>query len=181
LDLTTISPASVLPGGVRQLSHYRYAHDVRGQQGQARRAADTRDVPIDKAAALARIQGLAKLMDSAVAIPGTDIRLGLDAAIGLVPVLGDLVSQAISSYIIWEARRLGVSRWTMARMISNTAIDAVVGMVPLVGDAFDVAFRANIKNLRLLEAHLAKQGIATTVARDFSGRPVIEGDYRRVD
>ncbi len=120
---------------------------------------------------LARIEALSRLMDSAFAIPGTNVRLGLDAVIGLVPVVGDLVSQAISTYIIWEARQLGVSRWTMARMIGNTAIDTIVGIVPVAGDAFDLMFKANMKNLALLKKHLARKGYAGTV---------IEGDYRRV-
>ncbi|NJO22231.1 MAG: DUF4112 domain-containing protein [Sphingomonadales bacterium] len=66
-------------------------------------------------------------MDSAVAIPGTNIRLGLDALIGLVPVVGDLISNVISTYIVWEARRLGVSRLTVARLLANTAVDTVIG------------------------------------------------------
>src|SRR6187549_1328370 len=104
-------------------------------------------------AALARCEALARIMDSIVEIPGTKVRIGFDAMLGLVPVIGDLLSQAISSYIIWEARRLGVSRFTMARMIGNSAIDTIVGIVPFVGDAFDVVFRANMKNLALLRAH----------------------------
>jgi hypothetical protein len=126
-------------------------------------------------AALARVEALARVMDSMFEIPGTKVRIGFDAMLGLVPVLGDLLSQAISSYIIWEARRLGVSRFTMARMIGNSAIDTVVGIVPFVGDAFDVVFRANMKNLRLLQQHLDKKGM-----RPAGPGPVIEGDYRRV-
>lgn len=124
-------------------------------------------------ASVARIEALSRVMDSAFAIPGTNVRLGLDAIIGLVPVLGDLVSQAISSYIIWEARKLGVSRFTMARMIGNTALDTLVGIIPFAGDAFDVLFRANMKNLALLKRHLEKKG--------YSGAPrVIEAEYRRI-
>ncbi len=128
----------------------------------------------DDAAALQRVEALARLMDSAVAIPGTDVRIGLDAVIGFVPVVGDLVSQVVASYIIWEARRIGVSRWTMARMIGNSAVDTVVGFIPFVGDAFDVAFRANMKNLALLRSHLEKKG-----ARTGDG-VVIDGTAERV-
>jgi hypothetical protein len=127
--------------------------------------------------AVARVETLARLMDSAVAIPGTNVRIGLDAAIGLVPVIGDLVSQAIASYIIWEARQLGVSKLTLARMIGNTAIDTVVGMVPFAGDAFDVMYRANTKNLALLKAHIEKRGHA---AQDDKRGPLIEGRAERV-
>jgi hypothetical protein len=127
-------------------------------------------------ASVARIEALARLMDDMFVIPGTNTRVGLDAVIGLVPVVGDLISQAISSYLIWEARRLGVSRLVIGRMVANTAIDTVVGIVPFVGDAFDVAFRANRKNVNLLKAHLAKHG---HVARAASG-PVIDVEARRV-
>ena len=114
-------------------------------------------------AAYARVEALARVMDSIVAIPGTNVRIGVDALLGLVPVVGDVVSQAISSYIIWEARRMGVSRWTMARMVGNSLVDLAVGAVPLVGDAFDVAFRANLKNLALLKADLERRGVRTKV------------------
>jgi hypothetical protein len=100
-------------------------------------------------------------MDSLFAIPGTRIRLGVDSLLGLVPVVGDIASQAVAAYLIWEARKLGVPKFTLWRMVGNTLIDTVVGAVPFVGDAFDVAFRANMKNLRLLQRHLEKQGYPT--------------------
>jgi hypothetical protein len=128
-------------------------------------------------AAMARIEALASLMDDRFVIPGTQTRIGLDAFVGLVPIVGDLVSQAISSYLIWEARQLGVSRLTLARMIGNTAIDTVVGIVPFVGDLFDVAFRANRKNVNLLKAHLAKHG---HVRRERTSGPIIDLAARQV-
>ena len=128
-------------------------------------------------ASVARIEAIARLMDDMFLIPGTSVRVGLDAIIGIVPVVGDLISQAISSYLIWEARQLGVSRITMGRMIANTAIDTVVGLVPFAGDAFDVAFRANKKNVALLKAHLAKHG---HVRRAEGSGPVIDVTARRV-
>ena len=130
-------------------------------------------------AALARITAVAKLMDSLFAIPGTRIRLGVDSLLGLVPVVGDIASQAVAAYLIWEARKLGVPKFTLWRMVGNTLIDTVVGAVPFVGDAFDVAFRANMKNLRLLQRHLEKQGYATAAPADGKA-PIIQGDYRRV-
>jgi hypothetical protein len=129
------------------------------------------------AQSVTRIEAIARLMDDLFEIPGTNVRVGLDAIIGLVPVVGDLVSQAISGYIIWEARQLGVSRLTMARMIGNSAIDTVVGIVPFAGDAFDVAFRANRKNLTLLKRHLEKHG---HVRRGGDSGPVIDATARRV-
>lgn len=130
------------------------------------------------AAAVARIETISRLMDDLFEIPGTNVRVGLDAIIGLVPVVGDLVSQVISSYLIWEARQLGVSRLTVARMVANTAVDTLVGIVPVAGDAFDVMFRANRKNVALLKAHLAKHG---HVRRTGPGTgPVIDVKARRV-
>lgn len=110
-------------------------------------------------AAYARVASLARVMDSIVSIPGTNIRLGVDALLGLVPVIGDAISHAISSYIIWEARRLGISRWTMTRMIGNSMADFAIGIVPFIGDAFDVAFRANMRNLALLKADMERKGL----------------------
>lgn len=129
-------------------------------------------------AAVARIEAISRLMDDLFEIPGTNVRVGLDAIIGLVPVIGDLISQAISSYLIWEARQLGVSRFTVARMVANSAVDTVVGIIPFAGDAFDVAFRANRKNVALLKAHLAKHGHVRRTGPGAS--PVIDVTARRV-
>lgn len=129
-------------------------------------------------ASVARLEAVSRLMDDLFEIPGTNVRVGFDAIIGLVPVVGDLLSQVVSSYIIWEARKLGVSRFTMARMIANSAVDTVVGIIPFAGDAFDVAFRANRKNVALLKGHLEKHG---HVRRSGEGAgPVIDVTARRV-
>jgi hypothetical protein len=105
---------------------------------------------------IARIDALATLMDTAFLIPGTQVRFGLDAMIGLVPGIGDAITTAMSLYIVNEARALGAPPLLIARMIGNVALDGVVGIVPLVGDIFDVAFRANRRNMALLRAHLDK-------------------------
>jgi hypothetical protein len=103
---------------------------------------------------LARITLLAKLMDSAFMIPGLNRRVGLDSVIGLVPGIGDAVSAALASYIIWEARQLGLPRWKIARMVGNVAVDTAIGAIPLAGDVFDVFFKANERNLRIIHDHL---------------------------
>jgi hypothetical protein len=103
---------------------------------------------------LARIEALARLLDTAFLIPGTNIRFGFDALIGLVPGIGDAVTSLISLYIISEARALGAPRLLVARMLANVALESVVGIVPIVGDAFDVAWRSNRRNLALLRDHL---------------------------
>jgi hypothetical protein len=107
---------------------------------------------------LARLDALAVLLDSAIVIPGTNVRFGLDALVGLFPVLGDVVTTAVSLYIVYEARKLGAPRHLIARMLANVFIDGAVGAVPLVGDAFDVMWRANIRNMRLLHAWLERKG-----------------------
>jgi hypothetical protein len=107
-----------------------------------------------RAERIARIDALAQLFDAAFVVPGTNIRFGLDALIGLVPGIGDAITTAISLYIVSEAHALGAPRLLLARMVANVAVDGVFGAVPLVGDAFDVAFRANRRNLALLRDHL---------------------------
>ena len=107
-----------------------------------------------QADSLARITLLTKLLDSAFVIPGTNRRVGLDAVIGLVPGIGDAISTILASYIIWEARQLGLPRWKIARMMGNVAVDTAIGAVPLVGDAFDLFFKANERNLRIIHDHL---------------------------
>ena len=125
--------------------------------------------------ALRRLEALAKLMDNAFVLPGTDIRFGLDGVIGLVPGIGDVVSGIVSSYLIWEARRLGVSKWILGRMMANTLIDTTIGAIALAGDFFDVMFKANVKNMSLLRRHLERRGASRTPPT------IIEGDFRRVD
>lgn len=106
---------------------------------------------------LQQIRVLAELMDNRFTIPGTNIRVGLDAIIGLIPGIGDLASAAISGYIVYLAHQLDVPKWLLARMAMNIAIDMAAGAVPVVGDVMDVAFRANLKNLQLLESHLKRR------------------------
>jgi hypothetical protein len=123
---------------------------------------------------VARLEALARLMDGAFVLPGTQIRVGLDAIIGLLPVAGDIVSGLISSYLIWEARQLGAPKWLIVRMMANTLLDTVVGSVPVVGDAFDVMFRANMKNMALLRRHMERRGLNCPAGR------IIEGEAVRV-
>ncbi len=96
---------------------------------------------------------LVKLMDSAVVIPGTNIRFGLDALIGLIPGAGDATSMLISGGLILMMARKGITTKIAAQMLGNIAIDYVVGTVPLLGDLFDVGFKANQRNLDLLKRH----------------------------
>jgi len=103
---------------------------------------------------IARIEALARLLDTVLVVPGTNIRFGFDALVGLVPGIGDAITTMLSLYIVYEARQLGAPRQLVARMIGNIAIDGLVGAVPVVGDAFDLLWRSNRRNLTLLREYL---------------------------
>src|SRR5262245_50175154 len=110
--------------------------------------------PRSPGARIARIDALATLLDTALVIPGTGVRFGLDALIGLFPVAGDIITLALSLFIVHEAYQLGAPRHVIARMLGNVALDGGFGAVPLVGDAFDVLWRANRRNVQLLREWL---------------------------
>jgi hypothetical protein len=105
---------------------------------------------------LARLDTAARLLDDAFILPGTNIRYGIDGIIGLIPVVGDIIATALSLWLVREARALGAPWHVTARMLGNVAIQGVVGAVPVAGDAFDVLFRANIRNVRLLRRWIDK-------------------------
>lgn len=94
------------------------------------------------------------MLDNAIAIPGTKFRIGLDPIIGLIPGAGDFIGTALSAYIVIEAARLGLSKQTLGKMVYNIVLESVVGAVPIVGDWFDFAWKANVKNIELLESDL---------------------------
>lgn len=109
---------------------------------------------IDQHQVLERLRHLSYLLDSAFRIPVIGYRVGWDAVLGLVPVLGDAVGMLFSGYIVVEAARLGVPKRVLARMIFNLALDATIGSIPLIGSLFDAVWKANIRNMRLLERTL---------------------------
>ena len=111
---------------------------------------------IDLQHRLGRLRRLAWLLDGAARIPGTRFRFGLNSLIGLAPGLGDTVLAGISLWIVWEARALGVPSHKLARMLGNVGIEAAMGLVPLLGDAMDVVFKANLRNLAIVEEHFAR-------------------------
>jgi hypothetical protein len=104
-----------------------------------------------------RLDAIAKLLDIAFLVPGTKIRYGIDGIIGLIPVVGDIVATALSLWLVREARALGAPWHITARMLGNVAIQGVVGAVPVAGDAFDVMFRANMRNVRMLRRWMDRQ------------------------
>lgn len=115
-----------------------------------------------------RLRQLAWLLDSSIPIPGTSFTIGVDALLGLFPVLGDLLGVLISGYIVKEAARLGAPRSLLLRMATNIGVEGVVGVVPLAGDVFDAAWKANQRNVRLLDAWLERRERTERSSRLFS-------------
>jgi hypothetical protein len=102
---------------------------------------------------LKHLDAMAKLMDGQFRIPGTDFRFGLDSLIGLIPGVGDLSTFAVSGYMLTIMVKNGASGFVLARMILNILVDALFGSIPILGDLFDVAFKANMRNMRLMKEH----------------------------
>jgi uncharacterized protein DUF4112 len=106
---------------------------------------------------MARLEAVARLLDVAFILPGTKIRYGIDGLIGLIPVVGDVIATALSLWLVREARALGAPWHVTARMLGNVAVQGVIGAVPVAGDAFDVLYRAKMRNARLLRRWLERQ------------------------
>lgn len=102
----------------------------------------------------ARLDNLARFLDSAIRVPGTNVRFGADALLNLIPGVGTLTSKGMSAYLIWEAHRLGVPMSTLLRMAGNIGVDFVISAIPVVGWVGDVFFRSNLRNMALLRSHL---------------------------
>ncbi len=115
--------------------------------------------------ARARLIGLEKILEGAIRLPGNQ-RIGLDAFIGFVPVIGDILSATIGTYLVWEARNAGLSRWACTRMLGRVGFDAAIGAIPVAGDMFDFFYRSNTRNLKRILAH---------IDRHHPGAGVIEG------
>jgi len=112
--------------------------------------------------ALNEVETLAWLLDNSIPVPGTGgRRIGADAIVGLVPVVGDLLSAGVGLFVVWRGSRHGLPRVVVARMLANSAIDLAIGSIPVLGDAFDLWFKANTRNLRLMRRHLETPGAST--------------------
>jgi len=101
---------------------------------------------------LERVRFLARLLDSCFILPG-GYRIGIDPILGLLPGIGDVIGAGLSLYMVREAAKLGISKWIVLRMLGNVGLEALIGVIPVLGDLFDAAFKANVRNLRLLELH----------------------------
>ena len=132
-------------------------------QSEFERLAGQLPIGRDPASVRRRLEAMELLLERAFTVPGTNMRVGLDAIVGLVPVIGDLVTTAMGAWMVWEARNLGMSKFHLARMAGNVGVDTVIGAIPLVGDLFDFAFRSNTRNLRILKRWLDKHHPDTMV------------------
>ncbi|HEY6817290.1 MAG TPA: DUF4112 domain-containing protein [Croceibacterium sp.] len=110
----------------------------------------------DPAAVRRRIEAMEHVLERSFVIPGINRAVGLDAVVGLVPVLGDVLTAAMGAYIVWEANNLGLPKWKLWRMAGNVLFDSAIGAIPLAGDLFDLLFRSNTRNLRIVKRHLDK-------------------------
>lgn len=117
----------------------------------------------DPASVRRRIEGMEHLLEGLIKIPGTNQKLGLDVILDLVPGIGDLVGAALGSYMVWEARNLGMSKAQMARMFGNVGVDFALGLIPWVGAVPDFFFRSNSRNLKIIRKHLDKHHPSTAV------------------
>ncbi|MBU3078961.1 DUF4112 domain-containing protein [Sphingomonas quercus] len=101
-----------------------------------------------------RVERMELMLERSMTLPIINRPIGLDAVMGLVPVVGDVMGAMLGAYLIWEARNLGMSKWQMTRMAANIGIDTLLGAIPVVGDIFDFAWRSNSRNLRIVRRHL---------------------------
>ena len=118
---------------------------------------------------LDHLNQLARTLDSRFVLPGTSIRFGLDTLIGLVPGIGDTLVAAPSAWIIWRGHRMGIGKRHIARMVANSAADYVIGLVPVIGDLFDVGFKANLRNVAILQEQLDARKQAQSAVQPETG------------
>ena len=124
-------------------------------RSRAARVSTPPGTALGKSSGLTRARGLARLLDDLIRIPGTNIGIGLDPIIGLIPGVGDMIGGLMSSYILMVAAQEGVPASVLTRMLGNIALDSLVGVVPVLGDLFDVGVKSNRRNVDLLERYLA--------------------------
>lgn len=119
----------------------------------------------DPASIRRRVEALERLLEGMVTVPGIGRKVGLDALLGLVPVVGDAATAAIGAWLVWEARNLGMSKVQLARMGSRVAFDTLLGAVPVIGDAADFFYRSNTRNLKMIKRHLDRHHPATVTVQ----------------
>jgi Domain of unknown function (DUF4112) len=115
----------------------------------------------DPASVRRRLEAVEGVLERIFVIPGINRPVGLDSLLGLVPVVGDVITASMGAWLVWEGRNLGMSKFQLARMAGNVGIDTALGAIPLVGDLFDFAFRSNTRNLRMIKRYLDKHHPST--------------------
>jgi len=124
---------------------------------------DSLPIGNDPASIRRRIEALEKLLEHGFRVPGIGYEFGLDAIVGLIPVIGDFIGAAFGAYLVWQAKNLGLPKWKLWRMAGNVGFDTAIGFVPFVGDALDFMFRSNTRNLKIVKRHLDKHHPETRV------------------
>ena len=117
----------------------------------------------DPASVRQRVEAMEKILERMFVIPGLNRPIGLDVILDLIPGVGDIAGAALGSYMVWEARNLGMSKWQMGRMAGNVGIDFLLGLIPFVGAVPDFFFRSNSRNLKIIKRHLDKLHAAGAV------------------
>ncbi len=123
-----------------------------------------RDLPgfgRDPASVRRRVEAMEAMLEGLFVIPGTQRRVGIDSLVGLIPVVGDLVTAGMGAWMVWEARNLDMSKWQLTRMAANVGVDTLVGAIPFAGDLFDFLYKSNSKNLRIIRKHLDRHHPST--------------------
>jgi Domain of unknown function (DUF4112) len=135
-------------------------------QGKLGRMTAELPVGTDALSVRRRIEALEQLLEGAFVVPGLNMRFGLDALLGLIPVAGDAIAAGLGLYLVWEAKNLGLPRWQLWRMAANVGVDSLIGAIPVAGDLFDFIYKSNTRNLRIVRKHLDKHhpGTATLSA-----------------
>lgn len=140
-------------------------------QEQFDKIADQLPMGRDPVSIRRRLEAAEGVLERLFVVPGINRPIGLDSILGLVPVLGDVITASMGAWIIWEARNLGMSKFQLTRMAANVGIDTALGAIPLVGDLFDFAFRSNSKNLKIVKRYLDKHHPSTmTIEGEVVGR-----------
>jgi len=125
------------------------------------RLADQLPIGRDPASVRRRLEAMETVLERLFTVPGINRPVGLDSIVGLIPVVGDIVTASMGAWLVWEARNLGMSKLHLVRMAGNVGVDTLIGAIPLVGDLFDFAFRSNTRNLKILKKWLDKHHPAT--------------------
>ena len=131
------------------------------RQEQFDRIADSLPIGRDPASVRRRLEAVEGVLERMFVLPGINRPIGLDSIVGLIPVVGDIITASMGAWLIWEARNLGMSKFQLVRMMGNLGVDTALGAIPLVGDLFDFAFRSNSKNLRIVKRYLDKHHPST--------------------